>query len=55
MATKFSTTKTNTISAYNNDIASNIRNDIKSGIGYWTLLTKYSGYEALVDFYWERS
>lgn len=52
---KFTTTTSNTVSAYNNDIAANIRKDIKNGVGYLTLLTKYPGYEDLVDFYWERS
>ncbi len=53
--TRFTTTNTNTVSAYNGDIALNIRKDIKEGLSYWALLTKYSGYEGLVDFYWERS
>lgn len=52
--TSFTTTTSNTVSAYNNDIAANIRKDIKNGVGYLTLLTKYPGYEDLVDFYWER-
>lgn len=52
---KIFTTDTITFSAYDNEIAEKIQNDIKAGLGYFQLLTKYPGYDSLIDFYRDRS